>query len=319
MNILVPVNDKDHVADYIRSGASEFYIGFYDSEWQKLFGDYADINRLTGYRESANPYDFKEVLDIIPKVRALGGSVYITFNSSMYSEEQLDYMERYFGPLKEAGADGVIVSCPELVDRCSKAGLFCVMSTIAGTYNTDIIRFYKSLGAGRVILPRDVTMDEMKMITDEISDIEYEVFIMRSGCMFSDSNCLGMHRNERCSICKSIKSADNDIVMKDFDFHRLNRGEHNNYLYNNWFHSYSCGLCSIYRFMEMNITACKIVGRADGWSYICGDIELIKMNIDIASKCSSNEYYLEQMIFPDDRRERCNMGLSCYYPEMRFK
>lgn len=318
MNVLVPVNNFEHIDDYISSGATEFYMGFHDNKWQEKFGPYADINRLTGYRSDANPFSFQELLELIPEIQKRGGTVYITFNSSMYSGEQLEYMEGYMDPLKEIGVDGVIVSCPELMTICKAHGLFCVASTIAGCYNRDIVEFYKQAGAGRVILPRDVTLEDMKKITDAHKDLEYEVFMMKCGCMFSDSNCLGMHRNEMCSFCLSLREAHNDIVMEDGAFSQQSAAELNNQLYQQWFHYYSCGLCAIYHFLSMNITAGKIVGRGESWENICREIQLVRQNITIAVQCSSNEEYLEKMVIPGDKRERCKMGLSCYYPEVRF-
>lgn len=69
MNVLVPVNNFEHIDDYISSGATEFYMGFHDNKWQEKFGPYADINRLTGYRSDANPFSFQELLEVIPEIQ----------------------------------------------------------------------------------------------------------------------------------------------------------------------------------------------------------------------------------------------------------
>lgn len=318
MKILVPVNNLEDVDPYIKSGAREFYMGFYDPKWVTKFGDYADINRLTGYKERANGYSFQELLTLIPIIQEKGAAVFITFNSSIYSEEQLEYIESYYlEPLREAGIAGAIVSCPELVNLCKKQDLFCVISTIAGAYNTDIITYYKALGADRVILPRDITLSDMKIITDTIPDIEYEAFIMRSGCRFSDSNCLGMHRNEKCSFCQNIKTAKGDIHIKNPDKIKREEAEQNHDIYHHSFHRYSCGLCAIYDFLNTNITTCKVVGRAQDSGEICKDIKIISENIKVAEKCGSREEYLEKMILPENPEIRCNQGLSCYYPEVQ--
>ncbi len=41
MNILVPLNNIEFLKDYINAGAGEFYMGFYDEEWNKNFGNYS--------------------------------------------------------------------------------------------------------------------------------------------------------------------------------------------------------------------------------------------------------------------------------------
>lgn len=318
MKVLVPLNSIKHLNDYIESGALEFYLGFYDNAWHEQFGEYADINRLTGFKETANPHSFEEVLDIIRNNRDNECSIYITFNSSMYSTKQLEYLRGYMERLKEVDCDGVIVSCIELVKMASEIGLFCVISTIAGVYNTDIAKFYIHYGANRIILPRDMSVNEIETVVQSVPEVEYEVFMMRNGCVFSDSNCLGFHRRELNAVCSALCHAEHDLKLRQDNFKSRHEAEWNNQLFNEQFHNVTCGLCAIYHFVNVGITAGKIVGRSDEWENICNDIRLVHQNVEIAKTCQSNEEYLERMIFPRTRREVCKNGMSCYYPEIRF-
>lgn len=320
MRVLVPLNNKDHLSNYIKAGAGEFYLGFYDPTWSEKFGEYSDINRMSGFKERANQNNLEDIVEIIEEVKQNGKMIYITFNSSIYSEEELNMLKSYMERLKETSLDGFIVSNPELVTIANEVGVSAVISTIAGVYNTDLVKFYKSIGAKRVILPRDLSLEEIEKITNEETDIEYEVFIMRNGCVFSDSNCLGFHRSENCSICASVARADEKIYLnqEDSNFKRLHDVELNDMMLRNNFHQYSCGICSIFDFLRMGVTACKVVGRSDDCDSVCEDIELIAKNIEIAKQCSKREEYLDKMIFPKERKYMCKMGLSCYYPEVRF-
>lgn len=318
MNVLVPLNNVSHIDDYIEAGAKEFYIGFYDEAWWEKFGEYADINRLTGFKKDANPYSFEEVLEIIKQVKEKNVYIYVTFNASIYNQEQLDYLEGYMRRLKETNLDGVIVSCAELVEVAHKVGLNAVISTIAGIYNSDMTKFYRDLGAKRVILPRDLSTKEIEEIVTKCPDVEYEIFMMRNGCRFSDSSCLGFHRSEKPSICACIGNAGRDLQVKGKSFKEKHEIELNDIVYTQNFHNFTCGICSIYRFVKLGITAGKIVGRSDEWQNICEDIRLIKQNVEIAKQCQSEEEYLDKMIFPNGHEIMCKMGLSCYYPEIRF-
>ena len=221
-------------------------------------------------------------------------------------------------PLHDAGTDGIIVSCPELVEIAKKYRVNAIISTIAGVYNSDIAKFYWKLGAERIILPRDLSVDDIEQIVYAVPDVEYEVFMMRNGCSFSDSNCLGLHRLEKSAICATLRNAHSEFLYSKEGFQPWHDAELNDMLYHNIFHSYACGLCSIYRFVNMGITAGKIVGRTDEWDEVCEDIQLICENVEIAKKCRSNEEYLEKMKFPSRSKVMCKMGLSCYYPEARF-
>lgn len=318
MKALVPLNNVEHIDDYIKAGAGEFYIGFYDEAWCKEFGAYADINRLTGFKEKANPYTLEKVIEIIQSVKEKGVMIYVTFNASVYSQPQLDYIERYMERLKLTNLDGVIVSCPELVGIAKKMGINPIVSTISGVYNSDIVKFYKDLGAKRIILPRDLSLDEIESIIKTVPEVEYEVFMMRNGCRYSDGNCLGFHRNEMNAICSCLNGADRILEHGQNEFKAKHEVELNDIVYTKSFHSYACGICSIYRFVKMGIAAGKIVGRSDEWQYICDDINLIKQNVELARTCRSEQEYLDKMIFPRDSALMCKLGLSCYYPEVRF-
>ncbi|SFR80004.1 peptidase U32 family protein [Anaeromicropila populeti] len=319
MKVLVPLNNREHIDDYLKAGAGEFYIGFYDKAWVERFGDYADINRLTGYKEDANPFDFDTILEIIEEVKNKGIMIYVTFNSSMYSGEQLEFIRQYFTRLQKTRVDGVIVSCMELMELARETGVAAVVSTISGVYNSDIVKFYKERGAKRIILPRDLLVEEIGTISAALPDMEYEVFMMRNGCSFSDSNCLGLHRQEMCAICSSLRNSKKEVLTNEKGFQPLHNTEWNNFIYNHFFHQDACGLCALYQFVKMGIAACKIVGRSDEWEAICHDIAFVKKNIDIAEKCESEEEFLEEMAFPNSRKAICKMGLSCYYPEIRFQ
>lgn len=318
MKTLVPLNNVEHIDDYIEAGAGEFYLGFYDEAWHDQFGEYADINRLTGFKKNANPYNLEEVINIIEDTKKKGVMMYVTFNASVYSQAQLDYMVRYMERLKATSLDGVIVSCPELVEMASKLGMNVVVSTISAAYNEDTVKFYRDLGAKRIILPRDLSMDEIESIVKAVPDVEYEVFLMRNGCRYSDGNCLGFHRSEMSAICGCLGGAHRTLQYEKNDFKTRHEVELNDILYTKFFHSNACGLCSVYRFVKMGIAAGKIVGRSDEWQYICRDINLIKQNVEIAKKCESEEEYLDKMILPEDEAMMCKLGLSCYYPEVRF-
>lgn len=318
MKVLVPLNGVEHSKEYMESGAEEFYTGFYEEEWNKLFGPYADINRMSGYKKDANVYTLDELIDQIPKIRAAGATLFVTFNAGMYSEEQLELVRKYMMRLASCGVDGVIVSSIELVKLAVECGLKVVVSTIAGVYNSDIARFYQELGARRIILPRDLSIEEIKSIVENVPEIEYEVFMMRNGCHFSDSNCLGFHRKTYSSFCSGVCNADIHMLMKQEEFHEKHNAQLTNMLYNHSYHSYACGLCAIYDFVKLGIAAGKIVGRSDDWMAICEDIKLVQENVQLAMECSSKEEYLEKMRFPANEAEMCKLGFSCYYPEIRY-
>lgn len=319
MKILIPLSKKEYIDSYVEAGADELYMGFYDVEWNKRFGEYADINRMSGFGKRANPYSFEEILDVIKIVKSTGRKAFVTINANGYSKEQIQYMETcYFPALSDAEVDGVIMSDISAMIAAIKGGLRPVASTMCGVYNTDIANVYKRIGIERMIFPRDLSLSEMEKICYALSDIQFEAFFMRNGCIFSDSYCLGMHRPECGATCTYTRYGRHSYSHDYKAFREYNDVDVNDYLYRTSFHIDACAMCALYRLKSIGVTSLKIVGRADEFEAVCKDIRLTKKNIAIANECKTETEYLERMIFPDNFPQKCRMGISCYYPEIRF-
>ena len=319
MNILVPLNERACLAEYIAAGANEFYLGFGDDAWTSTFGEYADINRMSGFRKRANQYSFEEMIDVIADIKASGQRAFITMNANTYSKAEIEYIARHYVPaIREVKADGIIASDPNLIKVALAEGVEPVASTMLGIYNSDIARYYLEMGMRRMILPRDLSLDEICTITTKTPEVEYEVFFMRNGCAFSDGFCLGMH-GECGSTCEFIRNHLKRIHTTYTDFEDVHAFDVNDYLYSSAFHRHACGMCALYRMISYNVSSLKIVGRADIYKAVCDDIRLTRDNIEIAHSCATEEEYLKRMIFPDGFNRKCMMGFSCYYPEVRFK
>ena len=313
-SILVPLNDLSMMQAYRDAGADEFYLGFYDPSWTAAFGEYTDLNRMSGFGTEANAYSFNEVLYGVQMAKSMGVRMYLTFNAAVYPARCGDYIDQYFQMLAAYGAYGVIFSGPELVDRAVAAGLQVVASTMCGIYNRDIAAFYESCGVTRMILPRDLSLAEIGRIVEAVPDVEYEVFLMRNGCIFSDSHCLGMHGRGRGALCGELRAAN-----RWFTSENLNIIRENSDIYCEAFHKHACGLCALWDFEQMGVSAYKIVGRGDQTDAILEDIELVKRERDIAFACSSRDEYLRAMEPHPYEDTVCVHGLNCYYPNIRRK
>lgn len=318
MNLLVPLNNREHLSSYIAAGATEFYMGFIDEAWSSSHGIYSDINRMSGFGKIANKYTFKEHCAIVTEIKKKNKSVFTTINAAQYSTKEIDYIcEKFLPQLKKCDVDGIISSDDTLIKRIIKCGLTVVASTMCGVYNSDIAKYYRELGVSRIILPRDLSLSEIEKIITKVPDIEYEVFLMRNGCCFSDSQCLGLHR-EKGSMCGLLKNSYKKYFSINKAFSTIHAIEWNDIVYNTFFHNEACGMCAIYDLLKIGIKAGKIVGRADQFQAVLQDILCCKQNIQIAQLAQNRNEYLDNMIFPPNRYIECKQGLSCYYPDIRF-
>ncbi len=322
MNILSPLNAssvqeaKAALARLMESGAREFYLGFYDQEWMDAFGRTADLNRMTGFGAEANALSFEEACDVARLARDSQATLFVTFNTAQYTQAQLDFIaKRYLGRLAKAGAAGIICSCPQLVGMACASKLEAVASTMCGVFNADIARFYQQLGATRIVLPRELSLAEIAAIVQAVPEVEYEAFLMRNGCIFSDSHCLGRHRQGCYSLCSTLRHADYRITGL-LDARTLELAEENHRVYVEQFLVRACGLCALWHLEQLGVNACKVVGRGDELDYLCADIGIVSENIQKACQCKTYDEYRKVMTIPENSAVLCKDHLSCYYPEV---
>lgn len=319
MKILVPLSRMEYIDSYIQAGADELYLGFYDDEWNKRFGMYSDINRMSGFSKRANPYSFQQILQIIERIRSKEKKAFVTMNANGYSNEQIQFMENYYFPsLSKVKVDGLILSDINAILSAVQCGLRPVASTMCAIYNSDIAKIYNQAGVHRMILPRDLSLDELGTICKNLHNVEFEAFFMRNGCIFSDCYCLGLHRPECGATCTYTRYGINKYLHDYSNFSDFHDVDVNDYLYRTAFHLDACAMCALFRLNQIGITSLKIVGRADDCESVCRDIALTRKNLNIMQQSHSEEEYLSSMEFSQNFPQKCRMGISCYYPEVRF-
>ena len=349
MTALVPLNSADLLERLHEVGVGEVYVGFHDDEWDSRFGK-AELNRMSGFGLEANPFDFEQMCRQVTRTRALGMHAYVCFNATTYTSEQIRYIaSAYLPALAASGTDGVILSSQALIEPARTHGLGAVISTIAGVFNAQIATYYAQRGATRLILPRDLSSDEIAEIVQAVPNMQYEVFLMRNGCMFSDSHCLGCHRAGKPSLCRSLRtgtwkmepvlSPEAEASLENLRLPSVNsilstgntssgantpavegfmeRACETEWLLNTFYHVRTCGLCALWRFEKLGVSAYKVVGRGDDADDLVADAGLVVRNTALARACATEEEYLACMELPRNPATLCAYnGLSCYYPEL---
>jgi U32 family peptidase len=192
VKILAPVNKYQEAEDIIKAGADEIYCGVLPDSWLKKYTNVASPNR----REwtSANLPDFRELNRVVNIAHSRRVPVYLTLNT-FYTEEQYPLILEQIERAKRMGVDAFIIGDLGLmlILKRMNLGVDFHISNTGTAFNSETIKFYKELGASRVILPRQLTIDEISDLSDSGKNIELEVFIMNSGCKNIDGFCTFHH------------------------------------------------------------------------------------------------------------------------------
>lgn len=325
MKICVGLKDSIRMEEYIKAGAEEFYCGVVDSEWTNRFGYVTGINRRPW--PSSNMSSFEELKRVVQKAHSFNCKVYFTINEHCYTNEQLKLIDHYVKKALETGIDSIIFSDPGLIKYFYDKYQCCVhLSTGGSVFNQWSAEFFlDKLKVSRIIMPREVTLNEIRKICREVENVEYEVFVLNEGCINIDGFCNHLHGIHYIDNKGQIKNGDYSVgCMLKYD---LLEGQINGksidkssniieQLYDASSNCGSCGACAIYYFKKFGISSLKLVGRSTDKDKIIHDIKFIKYAKELSNEVANFQEYSQKIReYKGDRTmEKCIK--MCYYPEI---
>ena len=173
MKIVAPAGNMERFYAAVKAGAQEIYMGL------KGFGARRNAENFT-------LEEYKEALDYAHK---RGVRIFLTLNTIMM-EKEMDFLYENLKALYEHGLDAVIVQ---------DLGYFRYMkenfpdmeyhgSTQMTVGNHIEAEYLRKIGFKRVVLPREMTFEEIKKIRENTS-IELEIFVSGALCICYSGNC----------------------------------------------------------------------------------------------------------------------------------
>lgn len=147
---------------------------------------------LMQLRAESTTFSFEELEKSVAYTHALGKKIYVTVNCFAENDE-IERLGEYANTLYRMGVDAVIVSdlgaLAEIREKCPALPVH--ISTQANTQNYRTIGVYHDLGASRVVLGREMTMEAIEELQGKIPpDMEIEVFVHGAMCMAYSGRCL---------------------------------------------------------------------------------------------------------------------------------
>lgn len=173
IELLAPAGSPEGVRAAVQSGAGAVYMGF------------GTFNA----RRNAQGFSPDEMADAIAYCRARGVKTNITLNI-LAGDRELDAALRDAKFLYEAGADALIIQDLGLARLIhAHAPDFALHASTQMTIHTlDGAREARDIGFSRVVLSRECTRDEVRLITSE-AGVETEVFVHGALCMCYSGQC----------------------------------------------------------------------------------------------------------------------------------
>lgn len=144
-----------------------------------------------GLRTASDNFSFEEMKEGTTFAHSLGKKVYLTMNIIPHNEI-MGETESFLSQAVETGIDAVIVSDPGIFDMVLKLypDLPVHISTQANVTNYGSVDFWRRLGASRIVLARELSLDEIQAISLHNSNVELESFIHGAMCISYSGRCL---------------------------------------------------------------------------------------------------------------------------------
>ena len=138
-----------------------------------------------------NDFKMENLATGIEEAHALGKKLYVVSNIAPHNAKLKTYIKD-MDPVVAMKPDALIMSDPGLIMMVREAFPEQVvhLSVQANAINWASVKFWQTQGIKRVILSRELSLDEIEEIRQRCPDIELEVFVHGALCMAYSGRCL---------------------------------------------------------------------------------------------------------------------------------
>ena len=204
--LLVPANNKNIAIKAIDAGADAVYIGY----------------AMYSARIQAGN-SLEDIIDVVEYAHKYNVKIYITINTIL-TDKELQKVEKLIWKLFYIKVDGIIIQDMGILE-CNLPPIPIIASTQCHNNTIEKIKFLEKTGFKRVILPREITLSEIKEIKKN-TNIELECFVHGALCMSYSGQCYlsysigkrSANRGECAQPCRkqySLKDADGKYIIRN--------------------------------------------------------------------------------------------------------
>jgi putative protease len=175
IELLAPAGNWEKMEIALRYGADAVYLS----------------GQAFGLRASAGNFSHGELAEAVSFAHSLGKKLYVTVNIFAHNDD-LDALPNYLKQLFEYGVDAIIVSDPGIIWLAKKytPKMNIHLSTQANTTNWASCNFWREQGISRIVLSRELSLNEIKQINEKSANIEIETFVHGAMCMSYSGRCM---------------------------------------------------------------------------------------------------------------------------------
>lgn len=271
--VLAPAGDLERLQAAVLYGADAVYLA----------------GKLFGMRSSPMNFDVQGMKEAVAFCHQRGVRVYVTCNTLPRNAE-LPQLPGFLKGCKDAGADALIVSDMGVLAMAKKyvPGMELHISTQAGVVNYAAANALYEMGAKRVVLARELSLEEIRGIRENTpADLDIETFVHGAMCMSFSGRCLLSNymtgRDANRGSCAQPCRWEYDLVEKKRpgQHYTMVQEEQGTYVFN----SKDMNMVShIPALLEAGVTSLKIEGRAKSAYYVASTTSAYRRAVDFLAE-----------------------------------
>lgn len=296
LELLAPARDLQCGIAAIDCGADAVYMGAPKFGARAAAGNSID--------------DIRQLSDYAHRFSA---KVYVTLNTIVYDNE-LDEVHSLLGQIGAAGADGILVQDMAVLDMARQMGLTVHASTQTDNRDNVSVEWLKSLGCSRVVLARELSLDEIRAIHDACPETELEVFVHGALCVSYSGACYAsqycFHRSANRGECAQFCRLKFDLI--DADGHEWEHQRHLLSLRD------MCRIEHLEELADAGVVSFKIEGRLKDAGYVKNVVAAYSQQLDRICKKRVGDYCRASVgkascTFTPDLNKTFNRGYTDYF------
>lgn len=274
--LLAPAGNMEKLKMAFHYGADAVFLG----------------GKMFNLRAGSTNFSDEELQEAVDYAHARDKRVYVTLNIIAHNKE-LEILPEYVKTLEKIGVDGVIVADMGVFQVVKEnSNLPISVSTQASNTNWRSVKMWKDMGAKRVVMAREISLEELAEIRIKVPDIEIEAFVHGAMCIAISGRCLlsnymtgrDANRGDCAQACRwKYKLVEE---KRPDEYFPIYEDEHGTHIFN------SKDLCSIEfidKILEIGIDSLKIEGRMKGIYYVANAVKTYREALD--SYYSGNYQY----------------------------
>lgn len=301
VELLAPAGSMEKLITAIHFGANAVYLA----------------GKRYGLRAYADNFSDEEIAQAAAYAHERGVKVYVTLNIFAKNAD-FDDLADYLKVLEKANVDAVLVSDVGMFDFVRQHSRLPIhISTQANTTNKHAVKFWRDHGAERVVLAREVPLDNIEQIAEYCPDVQLETFVHGAMCVSYSGRCLmsnylasrDANRGECVQACRwqwQVREVGREEFMP------VDEDERGTYIFNSKDMNMLAHLPQV---IDAGVISLKVEGRMKSAFYVATVVNAYRRALDAITQGEFSEELIAELNAELDKASHREYTTGFYFDE----